>query len=126
MMFDKKTEILYGLFHKEKLMELTKKHAMEAQPGTKFTRKQVYLLSKQLVYPPCKKKPDDIRLDDDLTTDLGYVGDSKRLLAPKTNNTFSLNAPNKFTGPEMDVLDSVAAHVNATCDKLKKAGRLLP
>jgi hypothetical protein len=104
----------------------TKKHSIAAQPGTSFTRRQVYFLSKQFVYPPCKKQPDDIRPDDDLATDLGYVGNSKRLLAPKTNNTFALEPPHHFTGPEMELLTTVSNHVTATCGKLKDAGRLLP
>lgn len=105
-------------------MALSQKHVIASQAGTTFTRPQVYQIIKNYVYPPCKKEPDAIRMDDDLETDLGYVGNSKRLLAPKTNNTFALTPPNRFTGPEMDALTDVAPHVDATCDKLDAAGRL--
>lgn len=107
-------------------MALSGDHSINAQPGAKFTRKQVYWLSKQFVYPPCKKAPDAIRMDDDLAADLGYKGNSKHILAPKTNKTFALTPPNDFNGPEMMTLGTVADHVAATCKKLKDDGRLIP
>src|SRR5262245_37503524 len=106
-------------------MALSQKHVIASQAGTTFTRAQVYQIIKHYVYPPCKKEATAIRMNDNLETNLGYVGNSRRLLAPKTNNTFALTPPNRFTGPEMDDLNDVASHVNATCDKLRSAGRLV-
>jgi len=91
---------------------------------TKFTKAQVYFMVKNFVYPPCSKNADDIRRFDELVSDLGYVGNSRSMLAGKTNGVFSLSSPNKFSGPELMAINVVGDHIDATITKLKALGRL--
>lgn len=94
--------------------------------SSRFTSPVVYYSLRHFVYPPCSKRPDDIRMYHSIETDLGYQGNSKRSLAGKTSRVFGLTAPHRFNGPEMDGLDTVADHHAATCAKLNAAGRLDP
>ncbi|WP_089729615.1 hypothetical protein [Candidatus Thiosymbion oneisti] len=91
---------------------------------TKFTKAQVYYLIKNFVYPPCSKDPDDIRRFHKLVDDLGYVDNTRSILAGKTNNVFNLNSPEKFSGSELMAIDVVGKHIDATIAKLKALGRL--
>lgn len=106
------------------MANLTQQENVRAQSGISFSRRQVYMMLREFVYPPCRLEPDEIRMHHNLASDLGYAGNSKRLLAPKANNTFSLQAPNRFTGPEMTGLSTVEEHYRETCAKLSNAGRL--
>jgi hypothetical protein len=92
--------------------------------NSKLTSKLVYEGLRSRVYPPCDKKPADIRMFHDIAGDLGYAGDSKQLLAGKTNSTFKFPNGHGFTGPEMMEIDTVEEHHEATCEKLKALGRL--
>lgn len=91
---------------------------------SRLTSAQVYFSLKNFVYPPCKLEPDEIRMYQKLEADLGYVDNSKRLLASKTNSVFSLVSPNSFTGPEIVAITDVRGHHTETCKKLKASGRM--
>jgi len=77
------------------------------------------------VYSPCKKLTGFIELADDLDSDLGFAGDSRNLLACKTNQAFQLEVPDKFTSLEVGMMDTVQDHVCAVCTKLARSGRLI-
>ena len=106
------------------MIKLTAIPPIESRKNTKFRDKQVYMMLKEFVYPPCSKHPDNIRMHHLLTSDLGYEGDSRKLLAGKTNGVFSLQSPNKFTGSEMMNITDVRAHFNSVKKKLSKANRM--
>ncbi len=97
---------------------------VRAEHGSTFSRRQVYSILRNFVYPPCRLDPDEIRMHQSLAADLGYEGNSKRILATKTNQAFGLEAPHRFTGPEMDGIATVEGQYDITCRKLQAAGRL--
>jgi hypothetical protein len=78
-----------------------------------------------LVYAPCKKLAGCIELTDQLETDLGFAGESRILLASKTNYAFDLETPNNLTTLETFSFDTVEDHVLAICKKLLRTGRLI-
>jgi len=97
---------------------------VESNVKTTFSKRQVYMMLKEFVYPPCAKHPENIRIHHMLESDLGYEGNSRQLLAGKTNGVFSLQEPHKFNGQEMMNLDSVRDHHNETIKKLRNLGRI--
>ena len=98
---------------------------VRSNPQTTFTRRQVYMMLKEFVYPPCKiKEPTKIRMFHTLVTDLGFTGDGREVLAGKTNGTFRLTGSARITGAEMMNLADVRAHNAVVAAKLKKQGRL--
>ncbi len=107
-------------------ISLEKKSPLKAIAGASFTRIQVFGILTHVVYPPCRKQPDQIVPADDLETDLGYVDGSKSLLAPKTNQAFALKSPNNFIGADFNGIATVRDHHTATCKNLRAEGRLLP
>lgn len=64
-------------------------------------------------------------MHDKLVNDLGYEGNARRLLAPKTNNAFALTPPNHFTGLEMMGLEDVRSHYLSTVKKLNADERIV-
>ena len=106
---------------------MTKRKDRRAAGGSndKFNRRQVLDRLKRNVYPPCKKKPEDIRVDDRLEADLGKTGRSKSAVCSRSNRVFSLSPPNDFSISEVKELKTVSDHLDATCDKLKAVGRFL-
>lgn len=103
-----------------------KKAATRRGDRAKLTRSEVYDRMRRNVYPPCSKSPSNIRMADDIASDLGFVGSSKPALSARTNTEFGLVPPNYLTPQEMAQFTYVRDHVAATCDKLEAAGRLDP
>lgn len=106
------------------MIKLTEIPPVESRKNTKFSNKQVYMMLKEFVYPPCSKHPDNIRMHHLLASELGYEDDSRQLLAGKTNGVFTLQSPNKFTGSEMMNIKSVRDHFNSVKKKLNNANRM--
>lgn len=94
--------------------------------GPSYSSSEVFRKLCYEVYPPCRKQPADIRPHHKLDDDLGYVGSSKNLLAPKTNQAFGLTPPNYFIGSDFDDIETVRDHHEATSEKLENTGRLKP
>lgn len=90
----------------------------------RITSAEVYARMRRNVYPPCRKSPSNIRMADEIESDLGYEGNAKRALSAKTNLEFGLVPPNYLTPQEMAEFTYVREHVAGTCDKLRDAGRL--
>lgn len=97
---------------------------IRSNSATKFTKKQVYMVLKNFVYPPCAKHPDNIRMFHSLEFDLGYVGSSRQNLAGKTNGSFGLTGTTQFSGSDMMSIDTVLTHFKAVVAILTKQGRL--
>jgi len=93
--------------------------------GTRLSPSDIFAISKKFVYSPCKKLTGFIELADRLGSDLGFAGDSRNLLAFKTNQVFQMEAPDNFTSLEVAMLDTVQDHVCAVCTKLARSGRLV-
>ena len=85
---------------------------------------QITYFLKYVVYPTCAINPQDMRMYHKLEDDLGYVGDSKRLLVTKTNNVFGIENPNKVKWIDINKIETVDQHHTLVVKKLKAANRL--